>query len=68
MRRLRKAAQKIAAWVRQTRVERRYPEIAMLRKAEAEARRKHRSTKPFQEARVAMVNAALRVETGVKNV
>lgn len=66
MRPLRKAAQRLAAWVRTLRVERRNPELATLRKAEAEARRKHQAVKPIHETRRAIVIANLRAEQGVK--
>lgn len=66
MRALRKAAHSIAAWVMRRRVERRYPVLVAIRKAEAEARRQHKSTRPFQDAKVAAVNAALRAGLGEK--
>lgn len=66
MRPLRKAAQRIAAWVLARRVERRNPALAALRKAEAEARQKHKPVKPIHETRRAIVIANLRAELGVK--
>ena len=52
------------AWRLQRKVERRSPEIAELRKAEAKARRQHRPTRSFQKAKEAIVIANLRRELG----
>ncbi|MDR6826455.1 hypothetical protein J2X48_000741 [Bosea sp. BE271] len=65
MRPLRKAAQRIAAWVIARRVERRNPELVALRKAEAEARRQHKPVKPIHDTRRAIVIANLRMEQGI---
>ena len=66
MRPLRKAAQRLAAWVIARRVERRNPQLAALRKAEAEARRQHKPVKAIHETRRAIVLANLRAELGAK--
>lgn len=62
----RRILSRVTAWWLSRRVERRNPELAALRKAEADARRRHKPTKPFQEARKALVEASLRAELGVK--
>lgn len=63
---LRRAAARIVAWWQRYRVERRNPELAALRKAEAERRRQHRPVRDIHTARKAIVIARLRAELGVK--
>lgn len=53
------------AWRLRSKVERQSPELAELRKREAEARRRHRPTRHFQQAKQAVVNARLAREMGV---
>ena len=67
MRPLRKAAERIAAWVISRRVERRCPELVALRKAEAIRRRQHRPVRDIHTARREIVNARLRAELGAKS-
>lgn len=63
---LRRAASRIAAWWQRYRVERRNPELAALRKAEAIRRRQHRPVRDIHTARREIVIARLRAELGVK--
>jgi len=63
---IRRAARRVTAWWLARRVERRNPELAALRKAEAQARRQHRPVKPIHETRRAIVIANLQAEQGVK--
>jgi hypothetical protein len=63
---IRRTARRVTAWWLARRVERRNPELAALRKAEAEARRKHHPVKPIHETRRAIVIANLRMEQGMK--
>jgi hypothetical protein len=50
------------AWRLARRVERRNPELASLRKAEATARRQHKPVKHIHNTRRALVHAALAAE------
>jgi hypothetical protein len=60
---VRKAWASWAAWLLSRRVERRAPELAALRKAEADARRQHKPVKHIHETRRAIVIARLAEET-----
>lgn len=64
---IRRAARRVTAWWLARRVERRTPVLAALRKAEAEARRKHKPVKPIHDTRRAIVIANLRMEQGMKS-
>lgn len=63
---IRRAARRVTAWWLARRVERRNPELASLRKAEAEARRQHKPVKPIHDTRRAIVIANLRMEQGIR--
>ena len=52
----------VTAWWLARRVERRMPELASLRKAEATARRQHKPVKHIHQTRRALVHAALAAE------
>ena len=52
----------VTAWWLARRVERRNPELASLRKAEATARRQHKPVKHIHQTRRALVHAALAAE------
>jgi hypothetical protein len=54
----------VTAWWLARRVERRAPELAALRKAEAERRRKHRPVKDIHLTRRAIVHRRLADELG----
>lgn len=63
---LRRTVNRIVAWWLTRRVERRNPQLAALRKAEAERRRQHRPVRDIHTARREIVIANLRAELGVK--
>ena len=55
---------RVTSWWLARRVERRMPELAALRKAEAEARRNHRPVKDIHLSRRAIVHRRLAEEIG----
>ena len=59
---LRRIVSRVTAWWLARRVERRNPELASLRKAEATARRQHKPVKHIHNTRRALVHAALAAE------
>lgn len=59
---LRRIVSRVTAWWLARRVERRNPELASLRKAEATARRQHKPIKHIHQTRRALVHAALAAE------
>lgn len=59
---VRKALRAWIGWRHASKVERRTPELASLRKAEAEARRQHKPTRHIHQTRRAIVHAALAAE------
>ena len=59
---LRRIVSRVTAWWLARRVERRMPELASLRKAEATARRQHKPVKHIHNTRRALVHAALAAE------
>ena len=59
---LRRIVSRVTAWWLARRVERRMPELASLRKAEATARRQHKPVKHIHQTRRAIVHAALAAE------
>jgi hypothetical protein len=59
---LRRIVSRINRWWVARRFERRVPELAALRQAEAEHRRLHRPVKHIQKTRRALVHAALAAE------
>lgn len=59
---LRRGVSRVTAWWLARRVERRNPELASLRKAEATARRQHKPVKHIQSTRRAIVIENLRAE------
>ena len=61
---LRRIVRRITSWWLARRVERRMPELASLRKAEAEARRNHRPVKDIHLSRRAIVHRRLADELG----
>lgn len=63
---LRRTVNRIVAWWLARRVERRNPELAALRKAEAERRRQHRPVRDIHKTRRALVIENLRAELGAK--
>ena len=61
---VKRAIREWQAWVLARRVERRTPELAALRKAEAERRRLHRPVKDIHLSRRAIVHRRLAEEIG----
>lgn len=67
IRRLARAAlNAFESWRQRRRVERRNPELASLRKAEAERRKRHQPVRDIHKTRRAIVIENLRAETGAK--
>lgn len=58
----RKALAAFTAWRRTRRAERRFPELAALKRAEAERRRKHRPVRDIHQTRRALIHKALAEE------
>jgi predicted transcriptional regulator len=58
----RKAIAAFTAWRHARRAERRFPELAALKRAEAERRRKHRPVKDIHQTRRAIIHKALAEE------